>query len=109
MAACHDIFGFDDDYDSCDYYDVDDDMIDLHDAGRSLGVQKHLDYCDVLDHVSYCSLLIAEFYPCGKPRHDILELDIASFFRTAVRMVVALDPQWSPISLAVYIDGCCQS
>lgn len=109
-AAYHDIFGCDDDYDDFDYYDCDDDMmygVDLNDAGRSLGVQKHLDCCDVLDHVSYCSLLIAEFYPCDRLRHDILELDIASFFRTAVRMVVA--PHWSPISLAVSIDGCYQT
>ena len=79
--------------------------VDLNDAGRSLGVQKHLDYCDGLDHVSYCSLLIVEFYPCDKLLHDILGLDIASFFRTAVRMMVALDPPWSQISLAVSVDG----
>jgi len=80
--------------------------VDLNDVGRSLGVQKRLVGHDVLDRVSYCSLPIVEFYPCDTLRHDILGLDIASFFRTAVfrtavQMVVALVLPWALISPAV--------
>ena len=65
--------------------------VDLTDVGHSLGVQKNLDYCGVLDHASYCSLLIVAFFPCDTHRRDTLGLDIAFFFRTVVQMVVALD------------------
>ncbi len=93
--ACRDSFGDDgdDDDNNCD-----DDYnmmygVDLDDADRSLlGVPKHhLHDHDALDHVSYYSLPIVEFSPCDRLRHDILGLDTASFFRTAVQMVVALD------------------
>jgi len=75
--------------------------VDLNDVGRSLGVQKHLVGRDVLDRVSCCSLPIVEFYPCDTLRRDILGRDIASFFRTAAQMVVALVLPWAPISPAV--------
>lgn len=80
--------------------------VDLTDVDHSLGVQKHLDYCGVLDHASYCSLLIVAFFPCDTHRHDILGLDIAFFFRTVVQMVVALDLSWSPISHVVQSGKC---
>ena len=92
-----------DDDDSC-VDDGCDDMkyfVDSDDVGRSLGDQKLLSYFDALGLVSYCTLPIVEFFPCDMLRHDILELDIASFFHTAVLMAVALDL----LSLAVY----CQS
>ena len=86
MGACRSIVGYDDDdCESCDGMNG----VDLNEVDHSLGVL--LDYCDVLDHVSYCSLLIAAFSPCDTLRRDILGLDIAFFFRTADQMVVALD------------------